>query len=380
MADCRAFARLMAHLRQVDSSEQTVVFVQVENEVGMLEQARDACPEAQRAYLSPVPADFLEALRSSKSPLLQAAFDASAGGTPTWQEAFGEGPHADEIFQAYYYARFVDQVAAAGKREYDLPLFVNAALNRPIHKPGQYPSAGPLPHLFEVWKFAAPHLDFLSPDIYYPDFERWCHAYDRPNNPLYIPEATNGTECAVHALYAVGACGAMGYNPFAVEAIDPSSSMLPDCYSALRCFKDAILRGRETGSLRAVIVTRESPTAHLELGGVKLKVSHDYTWDCSGPERHLPEWPRGGALILATGPEEFVVIGTSVIVTFAASGATLERLGILRIDEHQITADLGRETLSNRRRLNGDESHQGRHLRIAAKTFGAQTIQLYRYR
>jgi hypothetical protein len=71
----------------------------------------------------------------------------------------------EQIFMAWHYARYVNCVAAAGKAEYPLPMFVNAALIRPNYKPGQYPSAGPLPHLFDIWRAAAPQVDFLSPDI-----------------------------------------------------------------------------------------------------------------------------------------------------------------------------------------------------------------------
>ena len=42
-ADSRAFAALMAHLRQVDGARRTVLMVQVENEVGMI-------PSAARAW------------------------------------------------------------------------------------------------------------------------------------------------------------------------------------------------------------------------------------------------------------------------------------------------------------------------------------------
>ncbi|MGC4069078.1 MAG: hypothetical protein QM784_31425 [Polyangiaceae bacterium] len=123
-------------------------------------------------------------------------------------------------------------------------MFVNAALNRPGAKPGQYPSGGPLPHLFDVWKAAAPHIDLLSPDIYLPEFEHWCHAYDRIDNRLFIPEATSGPECAVHALYAIGATRSLGFSPFAVERIDPEQSLLPACYRALRALDREIARCR----------------------------------------------------------------------------------------------------------------------------------------
>ena len=88
----------------------------------------------------------------------------------TWAELFGEGDAAEEVFTAWHFARFADQLARAGKAEYPLPMYVNVALNRPGRLPGEYPSGGPLPHLLDVWKAGAPAVDFIAPDIYFPNF------------------------------------------------------------------------------------------------------------------------------------------------------------------------------------------------------------------
>ena len=96
---------------------------------------------------------------------------------------------------AWHYAVYVEAVARAGKIAYPLPMLTNAALNRPGKKPGEYPTGGPLPHLFDAWKAGAPSLDLLAPDIYYPDFVTWCDRYARPGNPLFIPEARNEARC-----------------------------------------------------------------------------------------------------------------------------------------------------------------------------------------
>ncbi len=375
-ADCRAFTRLMAYLREQDAHDRTVVMLQVENEVGMLEQARDSCLEANRAFLEPVPEEFLRALEARGGPLSQRMRSGKRDCGASWTDVFGRGPEGEEVFQAYHYATFVNALAAAGKREHAVPMFVNAALNRPGAKPGQYPSAGPLPHLFDVWKVAAPMLDFLAPDIYLPDFEQWCQRYRCPDNRLFVPEATNGSDCAVNALYAIGACQAIGFSPFAVESIDPAHSMLPDCYRALRFFNDEILNCRENGAVGAFVLTRSESCAQLELGGYRLNCAHDFTWEWSGPGRLAEDWPKAGAMVLAIRPDEFLVIGSGVIITFASLQATNGRVGILSIEE----LELGSNHIITRRRLNGDESHQGRHLRIPAQSLGAQRVRLYRYR
>jgi len=40
----------------------------------------------------------------------------------TWEEVFGKGVAADEIFMAWNYARYIGRVAEAGKAEYPLPM------------------------------------------------------------------------------------------------------------------------------------------------------------------------------------------------------------------------------------------------------------------
>ena len=49
-ADVRAFTAFMKHLRTIDGEKNTVVMVQVENEIGMIPEARDHSPEAEKAY------------------------------------------------------------------------------------------------------------------------------------------------------------------------------------------------------------------------------------------------------------------------------------------------------------------------------------------
>ena len=88
---------------------------------------------------------------------------------------------------AWHFARYTEAVTAAGKREYPMPMFVNAALIRPGHQPGQYPSGGPLPHLIDVWRAAAPSIDFLSPDIYFQNFAEWARRYARPATRCSFP-------------------------------------------------------------------------------------------------------------------------------------------------------------------------------------------------
>ncbi|MBN2369648.1 MAG: beta-galactosidase, partial [Vicinamibacteria bacterium] len=230
-ADARAFAALMRRLREIDGADHTVVMVQVENEIGMIPEARDRSAVADEQFARSVPRELLDDLVSRRETLIPELREIwTARGRKTegaWEEVFGPGPHAAEIFMAWHFARYVNRVITAGRAEYSLPMFVNAALIRPGYLPGQYPSAGPLPHLIDVWRAGAPEVDFLSPDIYFPNFAEWCRRYARSGNPLFIPEARRDAEAAVLALYAIGAHDAIGFAPFGIESIDePASSLL----------------------------------------------------------------------------------------------------------------------------------------------------------
>jgi beta-galactosidase GanA len=381
-ADARAFAALMRHLRAIDGRRHTVLMVQVENEVAMIDDAADHSPLAAKAFAAPVPKQLTDALRAQRdalAPELRARWARSNHKeSGTWAELFGNDPGGQEIFMAWHYARYVDRVAQAGKAAYPLPMFVNAALNRPGLRPGQYPSAGPLPHLVDIWRAGAPHVDLLAPDIYYGDPAAWCAKYARAGNPLFVPETSNDGDNAVSAFYAVGQHRALGWSPFAVDAIDdPAHAPLARTYETLRGLAPIVSDGDVTGG---VLLGKESPHAELRAGGYVVRADHDFTFRWSkAPRDPAAPWPRAGGLVIATGPDEFVVAGSGVIFTFAADKAAADAgqtVGLLSVDE----GSYQRGVFVARRRLNGDETHQGRHVRIPAGTFGIQRVKLYRYR
>ncbi len=389
-ADARAFAALMRHVRAIDERHRTVIMVQVENEVAMIDEAADRGAAAAAAFLAGPPAELVQRLtanRSNLEPWLAAAWKKKGFiGSGSWEEIFGKGPATEELFMAWHYARYVDAVTRAGKAGYALPMFVNAALNRPGKRPGEYPSAGPLPHLFDVWKAGAPSIELLAPDIYLPDFAAWCTAYARPGNPLFIPEARNEVDAAVNAFFAVGQ-GAIGFSPFAIESAGPAAATaLTDAYAILGQVAPMLDANRASGgdgsrSTAGVLVTKDQPTAKVVVGDYVLSARHDYTWQWSSPARAENTWPTAGGMVVALARDEFIVAGNGIIVTFEPQPATRGDpgdpiVGIDRIDEGRIAN--GRFIVT--RRLNGDETHQGRHLRLPLGAAGVQRVKLYRYR
>lgn len=392
-ADARAFGRLMRHLREVDGDRHTVLFVQVENEVGVIPQSRDHSPAAEAAFAGPVPDVLMRHIaadRTSLDPALRAAWEAAGGKMAgTWQQVFGGGSLTDHLFMSWYYATFVERVTAAGKAEYPLPMYTNAALIRPNYEPGQYNSGGPLPSSIDLWKAGAPSLDFLSPDIYFDDFVSWATAYARPDNLLFIPEARGGSGGAANALYAFGGLKAVGFSPFGIDGSagegdregngkggEGLDAAIGNVYGELGQLAPLILQKQAEGGVRAMVMEGEAQrTARVRIGDYIVNMVR-----AASPGGSIDPASRVGALFLQTGPDEFLIMGSGdSVLTFTTDRPGLPVVGIESIDERFLQAG----GMVAGRRLNGDENGQGQVLRLEAADAAQGKIyrvRLYRYR
>ncbi len=376
-ADAKAFRTLMKHIRSIDEREHTVIMVQVENEIGMLQDARDYCDQANRLFASRVPEEFVHYLMKNKGTLVpefREIWQISGFITKgSWKDLFGIGLHTDEIFMAWYFAQYTNFVAAAGKEEYPLPMFVNAALIRPGYKPGQYPSAGPLPHLMDVWRAAAPKIDFLAPDIYFKNLIEWCALYDRSGNPLFVPEISNATS-PTSAFYVIGQHNAIGYSPFSIESLNPENHALTKAYEILHQLSTIILENQGKQRMAGVLLDSTQQYKEVELGDYLFHVRHEYTWAYAQKSEGEPS--RVGGMIIMLAPDEFYIAGSGIIVTFKPRRNKGTIAGIASIDEGRFIDGKWQPG----RRLNGDQSHQGRHLHLPANSYGIQKVRLYEYR
>ncbi|MGA7160848.1 MAG: DUF5597 domain-containing protein [Bacteroidota bacterium] len=376
--DAHAFATLMKHLRTFDGQEQTVVLVQVENEIGMIPDARDYSVSANESFNAPVPAKFMSYLDDHKdnlNPDLRELWGKNGFKTKgNWEEIFGEGSSTDELFMAWNFATYANFVAKAGKKEYPLPMYVNAALIRPGFKPGQYPSAGPLPHLFDVWRAGAPDIDFFSPDIYFSTFAEWSTKYALPDNPLFIPEVGNNQSLA-NAYFAFGQLNAMGFSPFSIESLDdPENNQVSRAYDVLSQLTPLILSNQGTGTMAGVLLDSASQTARIKLGDYIFNIKHEYSWPFA--RRSEGENPRYGGMIIMVSPDEFYIAGRGIVVTFETSAKDGTQAGIGSLDAGKFVDGKWVPGL----RMNGDQSHQGRHLDLPGNTFSIQKARLYRYK
>lgn len=394
--DTRAFVALMKHLKAVDP-QHTVVMVQVENEIGMIPEARDRSPEAEKAWAAPVPAalmDYLQKNRASLAPELVATWNAAGGkSSGTWAEVFGTSPAGEEIFMAWHFGLYVQHVTAAGKAELPLPMFVNAALIRPGYQPGQYPSAGPLPHLIDVWRAAAPAVDFIVPDIYFTNFSYWAQAYTRSGNPLFIPEALRSPEASVNALYAFGQLDAIGFCPFAIEGnTEPAAGYLAASYDLVRQLTPLLTakqgRGAMAGFLQESVESKQPQQVRMGkwimranferaappqlADGLAVVIGTENSALAAGGRAGSA--PAGG-LMIALGEDEFIFAGIGLTITFASTEPG-QQAGILSCAEGRFENGQWQHL----RWLNGDQTHQGRHVRLEPGRFTLQRVKLYRYR
>ena len=216
--EINAFKTFMKFIKDFDEKEQTVLAIQVENEVGILGPARDFRKEAGEVYKGYINEDLIENIKSNSTTNLIAADNGN------WEEVFRE--NAAEAFMCVHYASYLDKLARTGKEVYRLPLFTNVWLKGEGEEAGTYPSGGPEPEMVGIWKAVAPNLDFLSPDIYAFEFEKIADLYSREDNPLFIPE-TRRDKWAIPNLYvAIGKYNTLCYSPFGAESIGEDKSFI----------------------------------------------------------------------------------------------------------------------------------------------------------
>lgn len=352
-ADKRAFRAFMRHLREADP-ERTVIMVQVENESGTWGSVRDYSPAAQALFGGPVPRELLKAL------------GASAPAGADWAAAFG--PDADEYFHAWSVARFVGQVAAAGKEEYPLPMYANAALRDPL-TPGPantYESGGPTDNVLGIWKAAAPAIDILAPDIYQRDSARYRRAlalYARPDNALFVPE-TGGSAGYPRLCFAALGLGAIGWSPFGLDytsySPEPQGSprmaeaaLAPIAlnYRMLEQMMREVARLNYDGALQALAEEPDQARQTMDFGSWKAVVTFGAGGRNNGTKGNPT--PIGRCLVAKLGENEFLVAGLYGKIDF--SSATGRKRSFVRVEEGSYV----RGVFQPIRIWNGDETDWG---------------------
>lgn len=293
-ADARAFAAVMRHVREVDSENHTVIAVQVQNEPGLMGSTRDFCDAGEEAFKGQVPTKLTNYLLNNKDNLLpelkeiwQAAGNKTSG---TWEEVFGKNiqrpaddpplpnnrtrplrapdaalfNHTDEIFMAWNYASYIGYIAAQGKKEYPLPMFVNAWIVQPNDiGPGDYPSGGPEPLVHDIWRAGAPAIDILAPDIYLPQYAEIIKTFARNDNPAFNPETRMDANLCWQAFTQLNV---LCYSPFGIDNQDPESPFAR-AYGFIGSMSGAIAeaQGKED-AIRLITLEEGEDPGRVEMG------------------------------------------------------------------------------------------------------------------
>ncbi|HWH98404.1 MAG TPA: DUF5597 domain-containing protein, partial [Pseudolysinimonas sp.] len=277
------------------------------------------------------------------------------------------GTEADEAFMAHAYATYVEVVAAAGRAEFDVPLYVNAWLDSNGEsdggdselalsggaRPGEYPSGGPLRHTAPVWRAATPTVDFFAPDIYFGSFDVLAREYRQIDGILFIPEMRCDRTGVVQMFRAIGAEGAAGVSPFAVDAITPGEDdfdHVADAFRLLRALGG--LMARDPGlEVRGFSLEPGEGSIDLAFGETEFIIAQAFT-------EIFPADGAGFGCLVRMSTGEFYALGRGYSLSLRQSETG--RRAFLRAEE----LDPAHEHLEVARVLNGDES--GEWIRMTA--------------
>ncbi len=358
-ADKTAFVALMRHLKALDQAEHTVLLVQVENESGIIGSVRDFSSAANAQCAGQVPSDLLNIVHKP------------AG---TWSQVFGAD--ADEMFQLYHQAKYVNEIAAAGKAEFAIPLYINVWLSYPPAElperrmaiPGiQYPSGGAVQKYVGLWRTLAPAIDMIGPDIYNSEsgiYRDVLHAYARPDNPVWIPETGRSDDFAKFLFYALGD-GAIGFSPFGIDHPDGDipGSEIPKAharnFALLGPMSNEIAQWNFDGKLKTSVEESGGSRQEIDFGSWQATVSFGFPQ----PDGRKPPGTsdaHGVALIAQLGADEFLVTAVDASVAFHIPGR-LPGLRMQILSAEQGVYDHGQ--WKSLRLLNGDETDRGLRFR-----------------
>lgn len=278
---------------------------------------------------------------------------------------------------------YVNRVAEAGKAVYDLPMTANCWLDKG-EKPGKYPSGGPVARMMEVWKFAAPAIDVIAPDIYVQNFCEICDAYTKMGNPLFIPETATHSHVGPRLVYTVGHHHAICFAPFGFEdmgqefsgtqsylfGVDTSDPLLqtPQNVEEYRWYNQTLaammsMLADAYGTDRLQAVITEVPDKNrMMFGSYGFMVLFD-----------LPIIQRkdGVCLALQVSEDTFYLIANACMLAPFSADPEKPNVDLLALEEGYF--EDGKWVMT--RRLNGDES--------ASMNFGEPTllkIKLFSYK
>ena len=315
-ADRKAYVAMMRHLKEVDEADRTVIMMQVENESGLLGSVRDYSKESNALFNGPVPEKLATALHKKQG---------------SWKEVFGLD--AAEAFSAYYLSSYINEVAHAGKQVYPLMTYVNCWTGGHdtgdqytlFDRPGEgYPSGGPVSHMLDLWKAAAPDIDILSPDTSKQPSENFrmiVSRYARPDNPYWSPEAGRTMTGARVFFYALANYNTIGFGAYGFDGgngpeLGEQFVDLGADYRLVESAMPAIIDLQQKGKLKAAIEEEVVRGKNLIFDRYHLLVRFRPQSPVVPPGAASPTVPSARVLVGELGPDEFLILGFDSAVDF----------------------------------------------------------------
>jgi len=142
-------------------------------------------------------------------------------------------------------------------------------------------------------------------------------------------------------------------------------------YESLDSIRDLLPAAQAAGQTRGLVLhaTSPRPTQTVALGGYLFEATLSRTW----PAKTLAT-EDGAMLILQSSPGEFYVVGSGLTVSFARDADV--DAGIAGIESiEQVSRASGQWTTE--RRLNGDQTNQGRQLMLDPHRPHIYRVRLY---
>lgn len=325
--DKKAFCEVMRFIKEYDGEQGTVLGMQIENEMGYANTDRDYSAIACADYEKPLPEELRDVTLEDCG---------RCDGSMTWRGHFGR--HAHEAFSAWYHARYIGEIAHAGKEIYDIVMFTNVMVGEQgVEESGfNYNAGAAVGRVLDIWKKGAPCLDMLCPDIYNPSksaYTRIAGRYARPDNALYIPEsATSGEANAINAMRAIADYDCIGICGFGAERTLRDDGTLTDeartmmyTMRAIRNLAPLLIKYRGTGRVHALIQEEFARDAYLQLEHFHVRATFFRGSSGRIPATQfnvqLPEYrhhaqERGRALLVEVSESEYFLAGAGIGVDF----------------------------------------------------------------
>ena len=138
--------------------------------------------------------------------------------------------------------------------------------------------------------------------------------------------------------------------------MQPENEDLRKIYNLIGQLTPIITDFHGQGRIDGIPLDKEIQVTILDLGQYAFTFRHSFTlgWEESSQN---DTWDMAGAIIIQTGDDEFYIAGSGIVATFQNLSKTVLNVGI-KVNEGRFENN----TWKIIRHLNGDQTHQGRHI------------------